>query len=51
MKQNNKENKTICCKNCKFWKTPIAYVTTGKCSKDKRITNKNFSCGEGCPKK
>lgn len=35
------------CRDCINWKSPIAYVTTGKCKLHDRITNKNYFCADG----
>lgn len=42
-----KNDPIVKCCDCKHWKTPIAYVTTGKCKLHDRITNRNYFCADG----
>ena len=40
----------IRCRDCRYWQTEIAYVTTGRCKHEDLkglICNKNFFCGYG----
>ena len=39
--------KLIRCKDCKFWKTGIAYEAVGKCWRHDLIANRNYYCADG----
>lgn len=40
----------IKCRDCKHWKTPLAFTTTGRCAHPDhkgQITNRNYFCADG----
>lgn len=46
----NAAERLVRCKECKWWRTGIAYSATGECTHEdnnRLICNANFFCGRG----